>query len=94
MKRHNRIAWLGCLTAIPLATIIAATAPSSATGNIVVADLAGKWQMTLIGQTGCGFGTTLATFTLNSSGSSTIVTEKFHTTGCGDGGGSGASSTY
>lgn len=89
MKRHNRAAWLACLIAIPLVTIIATTAPSSAAGNIVTSNLAGNWQMTIIGQTGCGFGTTLYTFTLNSSGSATNVTGTFHTAGCGDGTSSG-----
>jgi len=45
--------------------------------------------MTIIGQTGCGFGTTLYTFTLNASGSSSNVTGTYHTAGCGDGTSSG-----
>jgi hypothetical protein len=45
--------------------------------------------MTIIGQTGCGFGTTLYTFTLNASGSSSNVTGIYHTAGCGDGTSSG-----
>lgn len=69
--------------ALSLITLLALSKPSSATGNIVKADLTGNWQMTVIGQTGCGFGTTLYTFTLNASGVATNVSGVSHT-GCGD----------
>jgi hypothetical protein len=74
---------------LSLVVVVAMTTPSSATGNIVKADLLGAWQMTIVGQTGCGFGTTLYTFTLNASGSSSNVTGTYHTAGCGDGTSSG-----
>jgi hypothetical protein len=57
MKNHCQLARLASL-----AVVVAMTKPSSATGNIVKADLSGAWQMTIVGQTGCGFGTTLHTF--------------------------------
>jgi hypothetical protein len=41
--------------------------------------------MTIVGQTGCGFGTTLYTFTLNSGGTSSNVTGTSHSAGCADG---------
>jgi hypothetical protein len=89
MKKHCQLARLASLVVLSLVVVVALTAQSSATGNIVKADLSGAWQMTIIGQTGCGFGTTLYTFTLNASGSSSDVTGTYHTAGCGDGTGSG-----
>lgn len=61
---------------------------SSPNGNIAVSDLTGSWQMTLLGQGGCGVGSTVVTFTLNSSGVSNNATETSHN-GCGDGTSSG-----
>ena len=89
MKNHCQLARLASLVVLSLVVVVALTAPSSATGNIVKADLSGAWQMTIIGQTGCGFGTTLYTFTLNASGSSSNVIGTYHTAGCGDGTSSG-----
>jgi hypothetical protein len=89
MKNHCQLARLASLVVLSLVVVVATTTPSSATGNIVKADLSGAWQMTIIGQTGCGFGTTLYTFTLNASGSSSNVTGIYHTAGCGDGTSSG-----
>ena len=60
------------------------TTPSFATVNVVKADLAGNWQITLYGQGGCGVGTSLVTFTLNASGAATNAVEKSHSVGCGD----------
>ena len=57
---------------------------SSPAGNIVTPDLTGSWQLTLYGQGGCGIGSALVTFTLNSSGVATNATETEHTVGCGD----------
>jgi len=64
-------------------TVFGLSLPSSATGNVVKSDLAGVWQMTIIGQTGCGFGTSVYTFTLNAAGQATNVTGVHHN-GCGD----------
>jgi hypothetical protein len=89
MKNHCQLARLASLVVLSLVVVAAMTTPSSATGNIVKADLSGAWQMTIVGQTGCGFGTTLYTFTLNASGSSSNVTGTYHTAGCGDGTSSG-----
>jgi hypothetical protein len=89
MKNHCQLARLASLVVLALVVIVTMTTPSSATGDIVKADLAGRWQMTIIGQTGCGFGTTLYTFTLSASGSSSNVTGTYHTAGCGDGTSSG-----
>jgi len=58
---------------------------SSSAGNMVTADLTGAWQVTLYGDGGCGIGSTLVTFTLNSSGVASNATETSHSVGCGDG---------
>jgi hypothetical protein len=86
MKKHSQRVRVAVLVALGLVAIIATVRPSKASiGNVSKSDLAGAWQMTIIGQTGCGFGTTLYTFTLNGSGSSSNVTGTSHTAGCGDG---------
>ena len=57
---------------------------TSPAGDVVTPDLTGAWQVTLYGQGGCGVGTSLVTFTLNSSGNATNATNTSHTAGCGD----------
>jgi hypothetical protein len=57
----------------------------SSSGKLVVSDLTGSWQATLYGSTGCGVGTTVLSFTLNSSGVASNISETYHTVGCGDG---------
>jgi len=86
-QRHlhlPRPARAALLAVLSLAVIVMLPTQSSATGNVVKADLAGAWQVTLYGQGGCGVGTTVVNFTLNSSGSATNATEKSHSVGCGD----------
>lgn len=80
----SRAARTIALAVLPLFAIALLSSPSWATGNIVKADLAGNWQVTLYGQGGCGVGTTLVTFTLNASGVATNAVEKSHSLGCGD----------
>ena len=58
-------------------------------GDITIPDLTGSWQMTFFGQTGCGIGATLVTFTLNTSGVASTATETGHNAGCPDGTGVG-----
>lgn len=90
MKNVRRSARLAGMVALGLVAIVAMVRTSKASiGNVSKSDLAGAWQMTIVGQTGCGFGTTLYTFTLNSSGSTSNATGTYHTTGCGDGTSSG-----
>jgi hypothetical protein len=85
-RRWARITFLGVLC---LATIVSVVKLSRASiGNITKSDLSGSWQMTLIGNTGCGLSSYVVTFTLNSSGVATNATETGHfTTGspCADG---------
>jgi hypothetical protein len=72
----------GALSAFAL-TSLGAMSVGHATGSIVLADLSGPWAVTLIGDTGCGSTTMLATGSLNTSGKGT-VTLKMHSSGCGD----------
>ena len=74
--RITVLAVFGMVAAISLVTV------SSATGNVSKGDLAGNFQITLGGLTGCGQSTELATITLNGNGSGT---GSLHTHGsCGD----------
>lgn len=50
-------------------------------GAINKADLAGPWQATLVGNTGCGLVSMLVTFTLNTSGTATNATITTHLSG-------------
>ena len=59
-------------------------------GNISKADLAGSWQATLVGNTGCGLVSMLVNFTLNGAGTATNATITTHlsgppSSGCVDG---------
>jgi len=51
---------------------------SSAVGGITVDQLAGPWQITLIGNTGCGFTSMLVNVTLDSKGTGSATTT-YHT---------------
>jgi hypothetical protein len=85
MKNYCQLARLASFVVLSLVTVVAMSTPGSATGNIVKADLTGAWQMTIIGQTGCGFGTSIYSFTLDANGVSSNVRGSYHTAGCGDG---------
>jgi hypothetical protein len=60
----------------------AGIAPTATYNQITIGNFAGHWQMTVIGQTSCGFGTTVYTVTLNASGSGTAA-GTYHSV-CGD----------
>jgi hypothetical protein len=85
-KTRNKVSAL--LFALAMVVAMAVAAPSAAAENahpqvVTVAKLAGSWQATVIGQgPGCGFGSKLLTFTLNSSGDSTEATWAYSTVGC------------
>ena len=51
-----------------LIILVSVAKVSKGTGVIGKEDLAGSWQATLVGDTGCGAGTIVVDFTLNSSG--------------------------
>jgi hypothetical protein len=58
---------------------------SSPSGDVAISDLTGSWQATLYGKGGCGIGSDVVTFTLNTGGVANNATTTSHTTGCGDG---------
>jgi hypothetical protein len=60
-----RVAFVTVFVLIILASVAKV---SKGTGVIDKDDLAGSWQAALVGDTGCGAGTILVNFTLNSSG--------------------------
>jgi hypothetical protein len=57
---------------------------NSTAGKIVDTNLAGKWQVAIYGQGGCGIASSLVTFTLSAKGVATNASETSHTAGCGD----------
>jgi len=95
MKIQRQLISVAGVLALLLATTITFVTSSSAQDAkaapaITIAQLAGPWQATLIGNTGCGLVSMLVNFTLNSSGTATDATFKTHlsgpnTSGCKDG---------
>jgi hypothetical protein len=66
------------------ATVLLFITPSYASiGNINKADLAGPWQMTLTGNTGCGLSSLQVNVTMNAFGNGTNAVIKMHGQ-CGD----------
>jgi hypothetical protein len=57
---------------------------NSTAGKIVDTNLAGKWQVAIYGQGGCGIASSLVTFTLSAKGVATNAAETSHSAGCGD----------
>jgi len=81
MPYHHRYTGLVLPVALSLLTVIAVVNRSRASvGTITKADLSGAWQMTLLGNTGCGLNSLLVTFTLNGTGSATNATITSHVT--------------
>jgi hypothetical protein len=79
IRRNSTLTKLMLLTAVCLVLVIAVTKRSTATiGNIGKSDLAGNWQMTLFGNTGCGLNSMLVTYTLNGNGVATNATITSH----------------
>lgn len=72
----------GLFSAVAVASLCHVTT-SYATGTIGKEDLSGPWAITLIGDTGCGSTTMLATGTLDNNGLGT-VTLHMHSSGCGN----------
>jgi hypothetical protein len=90
MKNHHRtifasftvLALVGAASLITHKTLKADEHEDSE-GAITIASLAGPWQMTLTGFTGCGMSTSVVTFTLDTNGTGS-ATNRSHTSGCGD----------
>jgi hypothetical protein len=89
MKENSMTAFFSkAFKALALSAIFAAAGaqalPASAATvqpAIVLPSLTGSWAATLIGNTGCGFGTMYLTFTLNTLGHSTATVQQ-HASGC------------
>ena len=87
-KSQNRLsALLIALTLVAVVVVSApiATAQEHAHPAVTLAKLAGSGQATLIGEGGCGFGTKLLNFNMNSAGESTSGTWASNTVSCGSG---------
>jgi hypothetical protein len=84
MISHRRSARIlaGTLSAVAVVSLCQMSV-SYATGAIDKDDLTGPWAISLIGDTGCGSTTMLATGSLNATGQAT-VTVHGHSAGCGD----------
>lgn len=83
-RQSARLAFLVALMVVTLVSTVIPAAAEIVKPQVTVAQLAGSWQATIVGEGGCGFGTKLVTFTLNSSGLATDATWSYHNTGCGD----------
>ena len=74
-----RLAFLLALTVIPLVSFVMPAVAEP----ITLPKLAGDWQGTLFIDGGCGLGTKLLSFNLDSTGEGS-VSASYHTPGCGD----------
>jgi hypothetical protein len=73
----------GLVTLVSFASVCAAAEGKAVRPAIKLCFLKGPWQMTLVGDTGCGMTTLLVNFTLNATGSGS-ATITGHSAGCGD----------
>jgi hypothetical protein len=90
VRKHSSKTKLVLLAVVCLAGIASVVTYSTASiGSVNKGDLSGNWQMTLLGNTGCGLSSMLVTFTLNGSGTATNATITSHdinpTATCPDG---------
>jgi len=82
-RQPARLVLLAVLSLVTIVTLVKLSRAS--VGTISKSDLSGSWQVSLISSSGgCGVGTALVTFTLNSAGVATNATEVSHSSGCGD----------
>ena len=84
MKHFKIVASLAALAAIACFSVVMPSSAEDGSGPATIASFAGRWQMTIVGQTGCGFSTVVYYITLPRSGVGT-QTSTSHTAGCGDG---------
>lgn len=80
MISNRKLARLAYLAVLSM-TAIAAHAQNSVQPAVVVSQLAGSWQIALVGNTGCGFTSMLVNVTLNSVGTGT-ATNSGNSAGC------------
>jgi len=82
MKHLSQPVRIALLAAFGMVAALSLVTVSHATGNVSKSDLAGNWQITLGGFTGCGQSTELATITLNANGAGTGTLQTHGS--CGD----------
>jgi hypothetical protein len=83
MIPHLKLARKVPAVCLAVAVALGQVGTSYATGTINKEDLSGPWAITLIGDTGCGSTTMLATGSVNANGQGT-VTLHMHSAGCGN----------
>jgi len=79
-KTQNRVSAVVIALTVVMVMAVAAPTPAAA---VTVAGLKGSWQAAIVGQGGCGMGSKLLNFTLDSSGVSTSGTWTANTASCG-----------
>jgi hypothetical protein len=88
MNSRRQSGRLACLVALMLVTLLSVTIPAAAQDvpqpEVTLANLAGSWKTTIVGQGSCGIGAEVLVFTLNSTGAATDVDYTAHTVKCGD----------
>ena len=69
-KDHGQAALAGVLVLVSVVALVGVSAAQDAEVNspITVSQLAGRWQLAVVGNTGCGISSLLFTGTMNSSG--------------------------
>jgi hypothetical protein len=80
---------LALSVALMLVTLVSVAMPAAAADKgarpeVTFAKLKGTWLATMYGQGGCGVGTKLISFTLNSVGVATDASDTYHTVSCGN----------
>ena len=77
----KKVAAVGALSVLASAAVV--TPSEASIGKVSKGDLSGAWQMTLVGNTGCGLTAYLVNFTLDGNGLATDATITTHAQ-CGD----------
>lgn len=83
------MSYVGRMKRAALAAVLCAAASglpvaqAQAADSALLAQMAGRWSVALVGNTSCGSTSMFATFTLNASGFGNNVSIKSNSTGCG-----------
>jgi Tfp pilus assembly protein PilX len=83
-RQSGRLASLVALMLVTLLSVAIPAAAQSGPKAVTLANLAGSWKTTIVGQGSCGIGAEVLVFTLNSTGSATDVAYTAHTVECGN----------
>jgi len=88
MKKHLRLlCTFAVVCLVTFGVLSHRTTTVKASGGLTIGSLAGGWRLSFAGITGCGYGTQVSDFALNSAGVGVIAPggSRYHTAGCGDG---------